>query len=239
MRLRNCAMALLIALTGCAPALATHSRDRAPAPGIGETVLLVVGDITTPASAASRRDALNARFGDLQGFSVDSTDNYVLKGVLLQTSPDTTRISCAAGLEVFPAYVGDRFRTLECPSGATSVDVVRDITLRYLTRTAFLTYVPGGCGSVGQVPCQAARLRQLLGTTVKLVAGRSIIATAFRTKAGAEQFMQFARAAGATNLVVMQAFKAGGGAMGLGQEPAPDGSGPLSHALADQEGFQH
>ena len=240
MRIRNAGIAVLIALAGCAPALASHrTTSKAATNGIGETILLVVGDVTTPTATAARKSALNTRFGDLSGFSADSTDNYEIKGALVQSSPDLTTVSCPSGLEVFPALIGDRFRTLECPSGSTKVSVYRTISMRYFTRSAFATYVPGACGSVGLPPCQAARLKTLFGSSLRMPSGRSVIATAFRTKAGAIDFLSFARAAGVTNLVVVQAFKAAGGSMGIGQEPNPDGSGPLTHPLCDQEGFQH
>jgi hypothetical protein len=50
--------------------------------------------------------------------------------------------------------------------------------------------------------------------------------------------MEFARSVGITGLVTVQAFKLGGGDVGLGQEPHPDGSGPLDGPLDDQESYQ-
>ncbi len=75
-------------------------------------------------------------------------------------------------------------------------------------------------------------------TSFALGPQQSLIVTGFRTKQGAEEFLELARAAGVTGLVTVQARKLGGGDIGLGQEPHPDGSGPLLAPLANQELYQ-
>ena len=58
-----------------------------------------------------------------------------------------------------------------------------------------------------------------------------VLASAFRTGAGAEQFAAFARLVGAPARIVRGVVSLGGAYAGLGQEENPDGSGPLTHPL--------
>jgi hypothetical protein len=195
--------------------------------GIGETVLLVVADVVDPGSAGATADRLNTRFGELRGFSIDSTDAYDVRAILVQTSADLVRSSCGG-----PS-------SLECPPGATAVDVFRPVGLRYVPKSDAAAFGdPSRCGRVGAPPCQRERVRALLGSGSRFEAGRSVIATGFRTKRGAAEFIEFARTAGVTGLVTVQARKLGGGDIGLGQEPHPNGGGPLEVHLDDQEAFQ-
>ena len=59
--------------------------------------------------------------------------------------------------------------------------------------------------------------------------------SAFRTREGAEQFAQLAEAAGATVVITPRVTGLGGTYAGLGQEPAPDGSGPLLQPVPASE----
>jgi len=59
--------------------------------------------------------------------------------------------------------------------------------------------------------------------------------SAFRTSEGAEQFAQLAEAAGAKVVITPRVTGLGGTYAGLGQEPAPDGSGPLSQPVPASE----
>ena len=54
-----------------------------------------------------------------------------------------------------------------------------------------------------------------------------VLATAFRTEEGAVQFLELARAVDAPALLTPRLENLGFEYVGLGQEPAPDGSGPL------------
>jgi hypothetical protein len=101
---------------------------------------------------------------------------------------------------------------LECPDGLTVARELQAIDLQF-------------------VPLDAL-------TSFALIPQQSLIVTGFRTKQGAEEFLELARAAGVTGLVTVQARKVGGGDIGLGQEPHPDGSGPLLGPLANQELYQ-
>lgn len=62
-------------------------------------------------------------------------------------------------------------------------------------------------------------------------AGRWLLVSAFRTMRGAEEFEALAAAAGfrATNRVIARYH--GAAYIGLGQEPNPDGTGPLTRPL--------
>lgn len=61
--------------------------------------------------------------------------------------------------------------------------------------------------------------------------------TAFRTRAGAHTLMPRIRVA-ELEVQAWQVVKIGGGYVGLGRELHPDGSGPLTAPLADQERYQ-
>lgn len=59
--------------------------------------------------------------------------------------------------------------------------------------------------------------------------GAWALVSAFRTRDGADQFAQMARQAGVANpIVTPRVVSLGGTYAGLGQEAAPDGSGPLT-----------
>lgn len=200
--------------------------DLPAAIGVGETVLLVVGDVTSPSEAAARRDTLNTRFGALQGFSVDATDAYDVRAALVQTTPDASSIRCSA--------IG-----ADCPKGLERVLVPQPVGLRYVEGARFPTFAfPSPCGGRTTPPCQRSRFVELFGEHLEFTRGRAVIATAFRTRQGAEEFIAFARAVGVRGLVTVQALKLGGGDIGLGQEPHPDGSGPLTGPIPGQTELQ-
>lgn len=217
----------LICVLGLAAAIPARSAGSDIRTGIGETVLLVVADVVDPASATSVAKKLNARFGEFQGFSVDRTEAYAVRAVLVQTTADLVRSSCG-----IPA-------SLDCPEGTSAVDVFRPVELRYVPKVDIATFrYPSPCGRVGSPPCQRDRVLKVLGSALRFAPERSVIATGFRTKRGAAEFVELARMAGVTGLVTVQALKTGGGDIGLGQEPHPNGAGPLEIPLDDQEAFQ-
>ena len=62
--------------------------------------------------------------------------------------------------------------------------------------------------------------------------GAWVLVSAFRTKEGADQFAQVASQAGVENpIVTPRLVSLGGTYAGLGQEAAPDGSGPLTTSV--------
>ena len=222
--------AALIALLGLTWSSASGNSntvvpDTTRAIGIGETLLLVVADVVPADEASPRVEALNQRFGDLQGFYTDWTDAYEVTGALLQTSPDLKTESCLPVVDP-DCSIGDLTKVLQ-PITTTLVGVSE------LTRSD----VRPLCALSGD-SCGLAQARRLLGEDARLEPGTAILATAFRTKRGAQEFLELARAAGVNDLVTLQVKKLAGGDVGLGQEPAPDGSGPLTEPLAGQDTYQ-
>lgn len=65
-----------------------------------------------------------------------------------------------------------------------------------------------------------------------LAPGRWLVLSAFRTLRGAAEFEEQARAAGASSLRRVVTVYRGRAWIGLGQEPNPDGTGPLNGPLA-------
>lgn len=61
------------------------------------------------------------------------------------------------------------------------------------------------------------------------------LVSAFRTQEGAQEFAALAEAAGAKVVITPRVTGLGGTYAGLGQEPAPDGSGPLSEPVPASE----
>lgn len=165
--------------------------------GTGETLVLVVAAQLPAADAPARLAEVNAGFGELQGFALDSAEHYEPVAHYLREGPDWLEVPCEDALG--------------CPDATTTVKELQPVALRWTP----------------------------LDTTASaLVAGHTLVLTGFRTKRGAEEFLELARAAGLQGLTVLQARKLGGGDIGLGQEPHPDGSGPLLGPLPDQESFQ-
>ncbi|MDP9343706.1 MAG: hypothetical protein M3Q23_16760 [Actinomycetota bacterium] len=75
-----------------------------------------------------------------------------------------------------------------------------------------------------------------LGLSASLPSGASyVLASAFRTRAGAEEFAALAGSAGAPARIVGPVTSLGGPYAGLGQEADPSGQGPLLHALSPEE----
>lgn len=213
--------------------------DGLPAGGIGETlVLLVASNPTTPTDAAAEAEALNAHFGDLQGFYVDAADNYDVTGVLVQVTPDAESVACPSPGATFEALVEKVPFDLDCPDDLTSLTVLMPVGLQYVGAQEYASFTfPSPCGGFGQPPCQRDRYNAVLSADLRF-GGGFVVTTAFRTKQGAEQFLELARSAGLGDLVVVQARKLAGPDIGLGQEPHPDGSGPLTGPLEDQERHQ-
>ncbi len=205
--------------------------DLSSVTGQGESILAVVaGTFPDRAEAEARAEELG--FGDMQGFYVDSADNYELLGIYDQSSPDLRLEPC-----------GDRPPGPECPPGTASTRAYQPVELRYVAREKVMAYVAdheaAACGSMGLPPCMIDRLRQLLtGPNLGLPRDGWLVLTAFRTMRGAEEFVELSRSAGYP-VAVIRVRKLGGPYVGLGQEANPDGvSGPLLAPLPNQEAYQ-
>lgn len=237
-------------LLGSAVGIASASGDRLLAPaadrpstpsadgrglpdqalGIGETVVLVVGGryaTTADARAAAQRLA----FGELQGFYVDAAANYDVLGYYEQTTPDRVAVDCETGWRNY---------RLECRPGQREWTLHPAIQLTYHALGPDLMPVRDaeGCGLVGAPPCTVDRMLKLINETGKEFRDGQLLVSAFRTKVGASAFMDLARAAGAEEVIAFRVVKTGGGYVGLGQEPHPDGSGPLLGPLPDAAAYQ-
>lgn len=75
--------------------------------------------------------------------------------------------------------------------------------------------------------CRADNAGPQLLDDGRLVPGRWLLLTAFRTPAGAAEFVAQLAATRHADAEVFVVQKLGGPSVGLGQEPHPDGSGPL------------
>lgn len=200
-----------------------------PIAGVGEQLLIVVGgDYASEAEAQSAA----VPFGEMQGFYVDSSANYQVLGLYDQTNPDLRAIGCDSP----EAGVG-----AACTNGARSLQAYQPVVLIYvpLSSAPNLLARSRPCGGLGLPPCVEKRFRSLLTDQLQLVPGRYLLLSAFRTKAGAASFVELARTAGSTDVVVLRVVKTGGGYVGLGQEANPDGvSGPLLFPLPDPSRYQ-
>ena len=108
--------------------------------------------------------------------------------------------------------------TAECEEGRTTMTVLAPIQLRFVRKASF-----------GTLP---------MSQRVRFKRGALLLLTAFRTKHGAEEFLDLGRTLGLNSLVTVSARKRGGGYVGLGQEPHPDGTGPLLGPLQNQTSYQ-
>lgn len=248
-RLKLLAAGLTVALTGLTAAVVVGraSADavlRRPTPrdvqAIGETLVLVVADVFPDASAAADASRnLNARFDEFQGFYIASADDLDVTGILVQFTPERLRARCATAGGFVRTVIRSVPVTLECPIRSNVVDSLVPTGLRFMSLNEYSSgSFPMPCGEVGEPPCQARTYQRMLGDDGRFASGASLLVTAFRTRAGAEQFLDLAETAGVQDLVVVQARKAGGGDVGLGQEAHPDGSGPLTGPLRDQTRYQ-
>jgi hypothetical protein len=205
--------------------------------GTGEDLILVVAGSFPTATDATRAAAQMAgRFAGVEGFSVDAAVHYAINGIHVQTSADLLAVPCNGSL--FTTILDGRRELLECPKGRSTVRLFRPVELTYVARSVWTTYVFPRCGAVGRPPCQRERYREVLGDAPAFPAGSHLLLTAFRTRTGAEEFLALARTLGVSGLVTVNARKLGGGDVGLGQEPHPDGTGPLVGPLPDQSSHQ-
>lgn len=240
-------VALALAGIGAAAVLTIRAEAADPLaydssldPAIGESLVLVaVASLPDVADAQAELAKVDARFGHLRGFSIARTDDFDVTGILVRTSMDRFRARCETVGGTVRAYIETVPVTLECPVASKVVDSAVPAALRHVPISEYSTAAfPSPCGGIGQPPCQAARYAEILDGDGRLRTGEALVVTAFRTKRGAEEFLDLARAVGAPAPVVLRATKLGGGDVGLGQEPHPDGSGALTGPLRDQASYQ-
>jgi hypothetical protein len=215
-------------------ALDTTSSDTLlESSGVGESLILVVaGRYGTQLDAEHAAGSL--QFGDLQGYYIESTNNLSpLTAYYVEAGPGSVAVTCTV----------EEARALH--PGACEPDSAIDV--RVLLPVRLLKYDPiylAFC-SDQSVDCHddlrdaiAEGMFETVGSLVRLPPDQWVLVSAFRTKAGAEQFLDMNHAGGVEHLSTIQVRKLGGGYIGLGQEEHPDGSGPLLESLPDQEAFQ-
>lgn len=211
------------------PAPVADDGQLRPVAGTSEKILIVVaGDYATVAEA----NAAYQPFGEMQGFYVAASDDYQVIGVYDQATPNFITVPCAAAPNDLKGY---------CTPGLSNLKVNQPVALRYVPAAAARGFVEGGspCGRGDLPPCVRDRLGELLTPDLQLRPGRQLLLSAFRTKAGAAQFAETARAAGYEDVVVLRVVKTGNAYDGLGQEAHPDGvSGPLTAPLPDPDPYQ-
>lgn len=207
------------------------AEDSDRAVGSNEVLILVIADsIDATKEAAESASVVSDGLAGLQGFYVDNVENYEIQGIYELSSPlygelvCTPKIGCGEGSDV---HQGEKFRA-RLPQQLRRVPMNRNGEAR-------LSSLACGPGEE-EVPCPSNLLMGVVANEDWPSDGW-IKVSAFRTKSGAEQFVDLALATGVEReqLTVVQARKSGGGYIGLGQESDPRGGGPLLDSLPNQE----
>lgn len=195
--------------------------------GIGEQLVIVLGGLyDSQAEAQSAADSFN--LGDMHAYFVDTTDNYSTLGFYAQTTPNMHRLTCGQDLPL-----------LECPSDPTIETFSQpSISLEYVSKSNAQAYLQehmdDPCGGVDQPPCLSEVIKYLQDGSTNIIPNKWFLLSAFRTGAGAIDFMQLARVGGRIP-VALRVTKIAGPYVGLGWEPDPDGSGLLLGPLTPEE----
>lgn len=206
--------------------------------GTGESLVVVIAGSYPTRSTAAEAAETTYSLGEFQGFYVDQGRNYDLLGAYLPSTPAEEVVRCGSPRAVELGVVCDQ------PTGAEVVVRV-PVELRRMSvaeaAEAIAARTAGPCPApAGALPCPAPALVRIVATG-GLDPDAFYVLTAFRTRRGAEQFLELLRdyrGLALDDVTVVQVRKLGGPYVGLGQEPAPDGSGPLLHPLPDQEAYQ-
>jgi hypothetical protein len=221
--------------------------------GHGEPLVLVVGDIYQTRAAAEAAVA-TSNSGELQGYYVAPTDDFRLMAAYADVRPETGQVPCtAAGIaysqQTLPELAGIGLENIEllCEQ-SENIGTVHQLLV---SLKSHLLRVPLSISSTGKASledpsaCEASarclgQARAALGPGGNLPSGQWMAVSAFRTRAGAEDFVTWVRDTGAgPPEMILQARRIGGDAqIGLGQEANPDGSGPASGPLPQQDALQ-
>lgn len=194
------------------PAAAAPSFDLTVT-GVGEPSLIVVvsGTFDMEAAARSYRDEL-AALRDIEIAYVDASRNYELLGLYVDDAP-----------------------AREGPVGG---GLVAGLPRPQLVHHDVAEAMPPGCGAATELaPPGCPHPDALRYATDGLPDDEWWVLSAFRTRAGAEEYVELVEALGADPFA-LRVRKLDGPYVGLGQEAHPDGSGPLVAPLEDQVEYQ-
>lgn len=201
--------------------------------GTGESLVVVVGGaFNTPVDAQAWVD--DNQFGDMQGFYAVPAREFVVNGPYVNDNAEVVDAAC------------DPEVVMCDPATQPTVTLMQNFKLRYLGAGAFLDLqqteigqvIGVTCGAVGRPACISPIVQRVDPETEQFI-DPYLAVTAFRTKVGAEEFLQLPRALGDFGpLLVVRVTKVGVLDVGLGQERSPDDSGPLTHELGGQIVYQ-
>jgi hypothetical protein len=213
------------------------------AAGTGESLILVIGGLF-PTRAEAESSVANAKH-ELQGHYVTPVADYAVVAGYADVRSSTGEVQCSESgitdaLGTFPelATMNPEQVQLTCQSaqesGENSLSLYLDTRLERIP-----LYQAGDPKFVVDCDPGARCLGGALGIVQgqeSLPQGQWMAASAFRTKAGAEQFISFMRDSPVgPPLMVLQVVRIKGSSeIGLGQESRPDGTGPAVAPLANQ-----
>lgn len=207
--------------------------------GLSESLIVVVaGNYDDGSTAAAAENEIG--LGDVQGFYLDIGKNYQVLGAYLSDAPTLEDVRCgskrAEALQLFCSTEGSDLHdgdvaTLHLPT-----------QLRYFpAQLSSVEAIRGRSetcsGSRYEIPCPHPLVVDVSGSW-QLDPDATYRLTAFRTRAGAEAFVDLVRDVGNINVSILRVKKLAGPYIGLGQEGAPDGSGPLLGPLPGQASYQ-
>lgn len=206
-----------------------------PGTGRGERLLLLVtGSYATEAEAAAVAGSIS--YGDIQGLYVAPSDAFDVLDVYEQTNPSFVSSPCSKprpeDVHVCETGQFERIRVQQEPR------LRRVPGAQWRSELGSRRSASGRCAKDDAPPCVADRFDELLGEDGQLERGRWLVVSGFRTKLGAQQFLLASYTARQEQAVVLRVQKNDDTDIGLGQEPHPNGKGPLVSPLPDQEAHQ-
>lgn len=221
--------------------------------GRGESLVLVVGGVyATQADADAAVAASNQ--GEFSGYYLASTADFRVTAGYADVRPARGAIACNASemavasrtlpelAQITPKQLEIACLKLKEATGGDSLSLSLDTRLERVpfgqgARGAVRLAAPSSCDPSSR--CMGAAV-SALSPSGTLPADQWMAVSAFRTRAGAEQFVTFQRDAGSgpPSMVLQVVRQAGTTNIGLGQESHPDGSGPAVMPLPQQEVFQ-
>jgi hypothetical protein len=205
--------------------------------GRGENLILVVQGTYSSAGAATLHLAKSG--GHTQSFYLASSDSFEVKGYYINDAPSLLEIDCSVGAPtehvLCDSIIADEYRN-STELDASKMLVKQQVSLKYFLTSEELI-APELCRTELDSMCSSPAMDALINRGLTFDEPWLLV-TAFRTKQGAEEFIDFATATGmaeADELMIVRVHNVDSGFIGLGQEAHPDGSGPLLEPLPHQD----